>query len=58
VVSIGAFIGISSAIIWFVLKATMGLRLSDEHQEAGADISELGIRAYPYFREDRSEPIR
>ena len=56
VVSIGVFILVTSSIVWYVLKITMGLVLSDEHQKEGADISELGIHAYPYFREHRDSP--
>ena len=58
VVSIGVFIVVTSAILWAILKGVMGLRLSDEHQQKGADMSELGIHAYPYFDEKRVEPVR
>ena len=57
VISIGAFCLVTSTIIWYVLKLTMGLRLSDDHQQTGADITELGIHAYPYFQ-DRREQAR
>ncbi len=57
VLAIGGFCLVTSAIVWSILKFTMGLRLSDEHQQSGADMSELGIHAYPYFS-DRREQIR
>lgn len=53
VVAIGGFILLTSTIVWFILKLTLGLRLSDHDQEKGADIAELGIHAYPYFTERR-----
>ncbi len=48
-VSIGAFVFIVSAIVWAVLKATMGIRVSEEAEIAGLDVSELGMEAYPEF---------
>src|SRR5918996_1526190 len=48
-VSIGAFIFIASLIIWGILKATVGIRLSDQAEEAGIDQAELGMEAYPEF---------
>ena len=34
---------------WFVLKKTMGIRLSKLEEYEGADISEIGMEAYPEF---------
>ena len=47
--AIGAFVFILSFIVWSILKATMGIRASDEAQISGLDISELGMEAYPDF---------
>ena len=49
------FAGIISAIFWFLLKQTLGLILSEEHQLTGADQTELGIHAYPYFQDNRAQ---
>ncbi len=49
VVSIGVFVTITSAIVWYALKMTVGIRLSPEDEAQGADISELGMEAYPEF---------
>jgi ammonium transporter, Amt family len=49
VVSIGAFVIVASAIVWFVLKATVGIRLDEEAEAMGADRTELGLEAYPEF---------
>ncbi len=38
-----------SGIAWFALKAIMGIRISEEEEYEGADISETGIEAYPEF---------
>ncbi len=50
VVAIGVFVSVVSAVVWFVLKATVGLRPSDEEELIGLDVSELGMDAYPEFR--------
>lgn len=49
VVAIGAFVFVASAIVWFVLKVTIGIRVSDEEEELGIDRTELGLEAYPEF---------
>jgi Amt family ammonium transporter len=49
VVSIGIFVFVISAIGWFVLKGTVGIRASEEEEALGLDMSELGLEAYPEF---------
>ncbi|WP_221237187.1 ammonium transporter [Roseospira goensis] len=49
IVSIGAFVFVASFIVWFVLKMTMGIRISDEEEAIGLDKAELGLEAYPEF---------
>ncbi|MFN4102206.1 MAG: ammonium transporter [Pararhodobacter sp.] len=48
-VSIGIFVMVASAIVWLILKATMGLRPTEEEEITGLDKSELGMEAYPDF---------
>lgn len=43
---IGAFVTSVSFALWIVLKKTVGIRLHYNHEDAGSDISELGVRAY------------
>jgi Amt family ammonium transporter len=47
--SIGAFVFVTSLIVWFILKAVMGIRVSEEAEITGLDVTELGIEAYPEF---------
>ena len=47
--AVGAFMLVTSGVIWLLLKATVGLRVSDEDEELGLDKSELGMEAYPEF---------
>ncbi len=49
IVSIGAFVFISSLIVWKVLDMTMKARVSLAVEDLGQDVAELGIEAYPEF---------
>ena len=49
IVSIGAFTFICSAIVWFALKMTVGIRVSKEEEMMGLDKAEVGVEAYPEF---------
>ena len=39
----------ASLVAWGILKAIMGLRVSEEEEFAGVDIAECGMEAYPEF---------
>lgn len=39
----------ASFIMWMVLKAVMGLRVTAEEEDQGVDIAECGLEAYPEF---------
>jgi Amt family ammonium transporter len=49
IVAIGIFVVVTSAIVWLALKYTMGIRASEEDEDAGLDMAELGLEAYPEF---------
>ncbi len=49
VVLTGVFVVAASAIIWLVLKFTLGVRASEEEEIAGMDRTEVGLEAYPEF---------
>ncbi len=40
---------VTSLIVWFALKAVMGIRVTEEEEFDGVDISECGMEAYPEF---------
>jgi Amt family ammonium transporter len=50
VVSIGAFVIITSSIVWLALKFTVGIRCDEEDEFRGLDITEIGMEAYPDFQ--------
>jgi Amt family ammonium transporter len=39
----------ASAVVWSILKSTMGIRVSQEEEFDGVDLSECGMEAYPEF---------
>ena len=47
---IGAFCVISSFILLFIVKAITGLRVSEEEEKKGLDLSEHSMEAYADFR--------
>jgi len=49
IVIVGAFVIVTSAIVWLILKGVMGLRVSEEAEIQGLDMAELGMEAYPEF---------
>ena len=49
VLATAVFVSAISAVIWFALKATIGIRCSEEDELQGLDIAEVGVEAYPEF---------
>jgi len=47
--AIGAFVVISSTVVWLALRLTTGVRPSLEQESNGLDMSEIGLEAYPEF---------
>jgi Amt family ammonium transporter len=50
IATIGLFVAGASALAWFALKHTCGLRMSQAEEALGIDKVELGTLAYPEFR--------
>jgi Amt family ammonium transporter len=49
VLSVGAFVFVSTTIIWLLIKYTMGMRVSKKEEIEGLDIGEHGNKGYPDF---------
>lgn len=49
VLAYGVFTFVASLIIWGALKATIGIRVSEEEEMLGLDKAEIGVEAYPEF---------
>ena len=49
IAAIGAFVFVTSLIVWIILNGIMGLRPSEEDEIRGLDVAELGMEAYPDF---------
>jgi len=50
VVSVGLFVFVVSLIVWFAIKAAIGVRVSREEELRGLDIGEHGNEAYAGFQ--------
>jgi Amt family ammonium transporter len=48
-IAIGGFTFVVSLVVWTILKGAMGIRVSEESEINGLDVSELGMEAYPEF---------
>jgi ammonium transporter, Amt family len=49
IVGIFAWVFIASLVVWGILKAVMGIRISAEEEYEGTDLVECGLEAYPEF---------
>jgi len=49
IAAFGLFTFVASLIVWSILRAVVGIRISEEDEDAGIDQIELGIDAYPEF---------
>ena len=49
IIAYGVFTFVASLVVWFILKAAMGIRVGEEEEIVGLDMSELGMEAYPDF---------
>jgi Amt family ammonium transporter len=47
--TIFAWVFVTSLIVFFAIKATLGIRVSEEEEYEGVDLSECGLEAYPEF---------
>jgi Amt family ammonium transporter len=50
IAAVGGFTLVASLIVWYVLKLTLGIRVSPEEEAEGLDIGEHGNEAYPNFQ--------
>ena len=44
-----AWVFVASFIVWMIIKAVMGIRVSEEDEYNGVDLAECGLEAYPEF---------
>ena len=47
--TIFVWVFVTSLIVWIAIKAIMGVRVTEEEEYNGVDISECGMEAYPEF---------
>ena len=49
IVVIFGWVFAASLIVWSIIKATIGIRVSDEEESKGLDVTDCGLDAYPEF---------
>ena len=49
IAAIGAFVFVTSWVLWRVIAMTLSVRVSRQVEQLGQDVGELGIDAYPEF---------
>ncbi len=49
IIAYGVFTFVAALVLWSILKATIGIRVSEEDEINGLDMAELGMEAYPEF---------
>ncbi|WP_421725647.1 ammonium transporter [Bauldia sp.] len=54
IVAIGAFAFIASLVVWVILRALFGVRVSEEDEINGLDKAEIGVEAYPDFAQNQA----
>ena len=47
--AIFGFTFVASLAVWFVIKMIMGIRISEEEETQGSDMTDIGVEAYPEF---------
>ena len=47
--TIFVWVAVTSFVVWMIIKAIIGIRVSEEEEAEGVDISECGLEAYPEF---------
>jgi Amt family ammonium transporter len=47
--TIFVWVFVVSLVVWGIIKAVMGIRVTEEEEYEGVDISECGMEAYPEF---------
>ncbi len=50
VAATGAFVLVTSSVVWLALKYTVGIRVGAEEEMRGCDVTEIGMEAYPDFQ--------
>ena len=47
--SIFVWVFLTSLLVWFVIRKTVGIRVDEQQEYEGVDLSECGLEAYPEF---------
>ena len=53
---VGVFTFVASGVVWYVIKSTIGIRVSESDEIAGLDTTELGMGSYQSFHDKKMSP--
>jgi Amt family ammonium transporter len=48
IVAVGAFTFILSLVLWYIVRAVVGMRVEPEAETTGLDLAEHGMEAYSH----------
>ena len=48
-ISIFAWVFLTSLLVWAAIRYTIGVRVDADHEYEGVDLGECGMEAYPEF---------
>ena len=57
IIIVGVFVVVTSGIVWTILKSTMGIRVGEEEEVAGLDVSELVWKLILNFQKGKQSLI-
>ena len=49
IAAIFTFVFVASLIVWLIIKAIIGIRVTEEEEYEGMDLVDCGMEAYPEF---------
>lgn len=58
IAGVGVLVAVGSAVVWMVLKATVGIRVTADEEKEGLDVGEHGMEAYPGFSQIQPESMK
>jgi ammonium transporter, Amt family len=44
-----SWVFLASLLVWFIIKKTVGIRVTEQQEYEGVDLHECGLEAYPEF---------
>ena len=49
IVVIFSWVFLASLVVWGLIKSSLGIRVTEEEESEGLDVTDCGLEAYPEF---------